>query len=305
VILSTGPLTGDALARRLRRDLGDALYFYDAIAPIVDADTVDRAHVFEGARRGKGDGYLNCALTREEYEAFVAEVRSGKQVVPHSFEEERYFEGCLPIEVMAIRGTDTLRFGPLKPVGFRDAAGGRPWAVVQLRAENRERTAYNLVGFQTRLLYPEQRRIFRMIPALRTAEFLRFGSIHRNTYVDAPRRLGPELELRGRPVVRLAGLLVGVEGYVECAATGFLTALFLARRLRGRTLDPPPATTALGALYGHATRVRAKDEFFRPANIHFGLLPPVAGRGGREARRHRQIERAQHDIGPWLEKVAA
>jgi len=306
VIIATGPLTGDALARRLGGHLGDALYFYDAIAPIVEADTVDREHTFEGTRRGKGDGdYLNCPLSQEEYGAFVAGVRSGRQVVPHAFEEERYFEGCLPIEVMAARGEDTLRFGPMRPIGLRDAEGKRPWAVMQLRAENRERTAYNLVGCQTRLAYPEQERIFRMIPALRRAEFLRHGSIHRNTYVDAPRRLGPELELHGHPDVRLAGLLVGVEGYVECAAMGLLASLFLAGRLRGAPIDPPPPTTALGALHRHVTRTRARDEPFRPANIHFGLLPPVPGRVGRQARRRRQIQRARQDLGPWLEKVAA
>jgi len=305
VIVATGPLTGDALARRLSRALGDALYFYDAIAPIVDAETIDLARTFRASRRGRGEGeYLNCPLSRAEYEALVAEIRAGRQVAPHAFEEERYFEGCLPIEVMAERGGETLRFGPMRPVGLRPDGGESPWAVVQLRPEDREATAYNLVGFQTRLVYPEQQRILRTIPALRNAEFLRMGSIHRNTYVDAPRRLGPELELRGHPDVRLAGLLVGVEGYVECAAMGLLAALFLAGRLRDAPVAPPPPTTALGALYLHVTRMRGEGETFQPANVHFGLLPPLPGRIARDERRRLQIERARRDLGPWLERVA-
>jgi len=306
VIVATGPLTGDALARRLAFTLGDALYFYDAIAPIVDADTIDPGQTFRGMRRGRGEGdYVNCPLTRDEYLALVREIGAGRQVAPHGFEEERYFEGCLPIEVMVARGEETLRFGPLRPVGLRDASGREPWAVVQLRPEDREGTAYNLVGFQTRLAYPDQKRILRMIPALRQAEFFRMGSIHRNTYVDAPRRLGPELELRGLPDVRLAGLLVGVEGYVECAAMGLLAALFIAARLRGGAAEPPPPTTALGALYHHVTRMRGEGEAFQPANIHFGLFPPTGGRIGGEARRRLQIERARQDLEPWLAKVAA
>jgi methylenetetrahydrofolate--tRNA-(uracil-5-)-methyltransferase len=205
---------------------------------------------------------------------------------------------------MAERGLDTLRFGPMRPVGLRPDGGESPWAVVQLRSEDRARTAYNLVGFQTRLAYPEQKRILRMIPALREAEFLRLGSIHRNTYVDAPRRLGPELELRGQPDVRLAGLLVGVEGYVECAAMGLLAAVFLAGRLRGRPVAAPPPTTALGALHQHVTRMRGEGEAFGPANAHFGLLPPVPGRFSREERRLRQVERARADLGPWLVQAA-
>jgi methylenetetrahydrofolate--tRNA-(uracil-5-)-methyltransferase len=304
VIVATGPLTGDALARRLSRTLGEALYFYDAIAPIVDAETIDFGRTFRASRYGKGQGeYLNCPLSHDEYQALVAELRAARQVVPHAFEEERYFEGCLPIEVMAARGPDTLRYGPMRPVGLR-GAGESPWAVVQLRPEDREGTAYNLVGFQTRLAYPEQKRILRIIPALHRAEFLRLGSIHRNTYVDSPRRLGPELELRALPDVRLAGLLVGVEGYVECAAMGLLCALFLAGRLRDAPIAPPPPTTALGALHHHVTRMRGEGEAFQPANIHFGMLPPVRDRAGRDERRRLQLERARRDLGPWLERIA-
>jgi methylenetetrahydrofolate--tRNA-(uracil-5-)-methyltransferase len=216
VIIATGPLTGGALARELSALVGENLYFYDAIAPIVDAETIDWSQTFRASRRdeaGVEGDYVNCPLDREQYYAFVEAVRGGRKVLPHAFEQPRYFEGCLPIEVMADRGADVLAFGPMRPVGLVDPrTGRRPFAVVQLRAENRYGTCFNLVGFQTRLAYPEQKRIFQLIPALARAEFLRFGSIHRNSFVDAPRCLGPELEVRARSNVRLGGLLTGVEG---------------------------------------------------------------------------------------------
>ncbi len=309
VIVATGPLTGDALARLLAREVGaTSLYFYDAIAPIVDADTIDLTRAFRQSRWGKGDGddYLNAPMTHDEYRAFVEAVRDARKISPHAFEEARYFEGCIPIEVMAERGDDVLAFGPMRPVGLVDpASGARPHAVVQLRLENRHRTAYNLVGFQTRMAYPDQKRVFRLIPALREAEFLRFGSIHRNTYLDAPRLLGPELELRARPDVRVAGLLCGVEGYIESCAMGLCAAIFAAARLRGRAQAAPPDTTALGALLSHVTRMRGVGEVFQPANIHFGLLPPLPDRATKRERRLLHAKRAERDIAPWLKAVEA
>jgi len=304
VIIAGGPLVGAGLAREIRRLAGDRFYFYDAIAPIVDAETIDWEHAFRGSRYGKGDAaegdYVNCPLDRAEYRAFVEAVRGGRKVTPHAFEEPRYFEGCLPIEVMAERGDDVLAFGPMKPVGLRAPDGSRPFAVVQLRAEDRYRQSYNLVGFQTRLAYPEQKRIFAMIPALRRAEFLRFGSIHRNAYIESPRLLDEELRLRGRPEVRFAGQITGVEGYIESTAVGLLAALFLAARSRGEVPSPPPETTALGGLYHHLTRPRAAGERFQPMNINFGLLPPLTERTRKRERRALHADRAQAALAPWI-----
>jgi len=319
-IVATGPLTGGRLARQLGELCGRPLYFYDAIAPIVDAETIDRTIAFRASRWGKdtkfaaetsgepeavadaetGD-YLNCPLDRDEYAAFVAAVRAGRKVAPHSFEEARYFEGCLPIEVMADRGLDVLAFGPMRPVGLTDPrTGKRPHAVVQLRPETRHLSAYNLVGFQTRLAYPEQQRIFRMIPGLGGAEFLRMGSIHRNSYVDSPRLLGAELELRGRPSIRLAGQITGVEGYIESTAMGLLAGRFAAARARGTAVAPPPPESAMGALYQHVTRPRAAKEPFEPMNINFGLLPPLAGRAPKRDRRRLYAQRAVAAFGAWV-----
>jgi methylenetetrahydrofolate--tRNA-(uracil-5-)-methyltransferase len=311
VILASGPLTGGALARRIRHLFGgDRLYFYDAIAPIVTAESIDPARSFRASRWGEGDAdeaageagdYINCPMDEAEYRAFVAEVVAGRKVMPHGFEQPKYFEGCLPIEVMAERGEDTLRFGPMRPVGLIDPrTGRRPYAVVQLRPENEYLTAYNLVGFQTRLVYPEQARIFAMIPALRSAEFLRFGAIHRNTYVDAPSLLGPELELRARPSVRLAGLITGVEGYIESCAMGLLAARFAEARLRGAVMAPPPATTALGGLLRHVTAPRGPGQPFSPTNVNFGLLPPLAARHHKRDRKRLVAERALADLDAWL-----
>jgi methylenetetrahydrofolate--tRNA-(uracil-5-)-methyltransferase len=326
-IIATGPLTGGRLARQLGELCGRPLYFYDAIAPIVDAETIDRSIAFRASRWGRdtktaatedadahpdadaaepgadaesGD-YINCPLDRDEYAAFVAAVRAGRKVAPHSFEEARYFEGCLPIEVMADRGLDVLAFGPMRPVGLVDPrTGKRPHAVVQLRPETRHLSAYNLVGFQTRLAYPEQQRIFRMIPGLAAAEFLRMGSIHRNSYVDSPRLLGAELELRTRPTVRLAGQITGVEGYIESTAMGLLAGRFAAARAKGTVAAPPPPESAMGALYVHVTRPRAAREPFEPMNINFGLLPPLAGRAAKRDRRRLYAQRAVAAFGAWV-----
>jgi methylenetetrahydrofolate--tRNA-(uracil-5-)-methyltransferase len=304
VIVAGGPLVGGGLAARIRALCGDRFYFYDAIAPIIEADSIDWAHAFRGSRWGKGsdDGgdYVNCPLDRAEYRAFVDEVRRGQKVTPHAFEEPRYFEGCLPIEVMAERGDEVLAFGPMKPVGLDTDAH----AVVQLRAENRYATCYNLVGFQTRLTYGEQKRVFAMIPALRNAEFVRFGSIHRNSYIESWRLLGPELELRALPHVRLAGQITGVEGYIESTAMGLIAALFTHGQLAGRAVPAPPPTTAFGALYHHLTRRRAPGEPFAPTNINFGLLPPLEGRPKKRERRALHAERASAAMGSWLQAVA-
>jgi methylenetetrahydrofolate--tRNA-(uracil-5-)-methyltransferase len=311
VIVATGPLTEGALGQVIQRELGgDRMYFYDAIAPIVSADSIDWDHAFRGSRWGKeselesagGDtgvgDYVNCPLSKIEYEEFVAAVNAGRKVLPHDFEEPRYFESCMPIEVMAERGAETLRFGPMRPIGLRDPrTGHRPWAVVQLRPENRYLTAYNLVGFQTRLAYPEQQRIFQMIPALRRAEFLRFGSIHRNTYIDAPARLGPAFELRDRPNVRFAGLLTGVEGYIESCAMGLVVAWLLAGRA-----SPPPPTTMMGGLYHHVTAPRERNYKYGPTNVNYGLLPPLPGTR-KDNRKQRMAERARADFDAWLAKA--
>jgi len=227
-------------------------------------------------------------------------VRAGDKVPPHAFEEPRYFEGCLPIEVMADRGDDVLAFGPMKPVGLDTDA----YAVVQLRAENRYATSFNLVGFQTRLTYPEQKRIFALIPALQKAEFLRFGSIHRNSYIESWRLLGAELELKAEPHVRLAGQITGVEGYIESTAMGLLAALFLHGRTVGKPVPAPPPTTAFGALYHHLMRQRAPMEPFQPTNINFGLLPPLDARAKKRERRALHAARAEAALGPWLSAVA-
>lgn len=313
-ILAGGPLVDGGAAREVRRLCGDRLYFYDAIAPIVDAETLDWDLCFRGSRYAdraepgaepEGD-YINCPMNRDEYHAFVDALLAGRKVMPHRFEEPRYFEGCLPIEVMAERGRDTLAFGPMKPVGLFDPrpGAGRPHAVVQLRAENRYGTAYNLVGFQTRLAYPDQKRIFAMIPAMHRAEFLRFGSIHRNSYVEAHKVLDEALALRGRPNVHLAGQITGVEGYIESTAMGLLVALFVLARQRGRDIAPPPPTTALGALYHHVLHPREAGEPYVPMNINFGLFPqledPRARRAGKGGRRVMHAERAQRELPAWL-----
>ncbi|MBI4510599.1 MAG: methylenetetrahydrofolate--tRNA-(uracil(54)-C(5))-methyltransferase (FADH(2)-oxidizing) TrmFO [Deltaproteobacteria bacterium] len=315
VIVATGPLTGGALAEEVRAALGgDRLYFYDAIAPIVDAETIDWNHAFrqsrwdsrkvdEGVGLPAGD-YVNCPLSRDQYHAFVREIRAGRKISPHGFEEPKYFEGCLPIEVMADRGEDVLAFGPMRPIGLiNPKTGSRPFAVVQLRPENRYFTAYNMVGFQTRLAYPEQKRVFRLVPALREAEFLRYGSIHRNSYIDSPRLLGPELELLSRPNVRFAGQITGVEGYIESCAMGLLAAVFLAARQRGTRATAPPATTALGGLYRHVRAPRQPEERFSPTNINFGLLPPADATVRKKDRRAWMTARAERDLVPWLEEV--
>ncbi|MEY4576427.1 MAG: hypothetical protein RL701_1130 [Pseudomonadota bacterium] len=304
LVLATGPLTGDALASDLARVIGaEHLAYYDSIAPIVAADSIDWDRVFRASRYDKGgdEAYVNCPFERDEYDAFVAALLAAEKVAPRAFEEVRYFEGCLPIEVMAERGLRTLAFGPMKPVGLVDPrTGRRPYAVVQLRCEDAGQTAYNLVGFQTRMTQPEQRRVLGMIPGLANAKYERYGTVHRNTFVDAPRVLGDDLALRALPGVYVAGQLSGVEGYVESAACGLWVGLLLAGQLTGTPLPTPPATTALGALLSH---LRRPDARFQPSNVVFSMFPEMAAPKGRRGKRERHLalaERALTDLDPWL-----
>ena len=300
VIVTAGPLAGKDLAADLARTVGeDSLAFYDAIAPIVATDSVNTNVAFWASRYAPEDkDYLNCPLSEDEYRRFVQELVAGEKVEAREFEKETHFEGCLPIEVMAERGEMTLAFGPLKPVGLIDPrTGQQPFAVVQLRTENLEKTAMNMVGFQTKLKYPEQKRIFAMIPGLEEAEFLRLGSIHRNTYVRAPEVLGPRLELLARPNVHLAGQISGVEGYLESAATGLWLGLFLAGRV-----DTPPVETALGALLGH---LRTPTKNFQPSNVHFGLMPALNRKAPKKKRKELYAARAREVWTGWLQSQDA
>jgi methylenetetrahydrofolate--tRNA-(uracil-5-)-methyltransferase len=302
VIIATGPLTSDALADSLSRMTGDRLYFYDAIAPIVSADSLDMTKVFAASRYGKGDGddYLNCPFNDEEYSRFVAELVSAEKVPARDFEKMIHFEGCMPIEEMAARGVDTLRFGPMKPVGLIDPATGyEPHAVIQLRAENREKNMYNLVGFQTKLTWPEQRRIFRMIPGLEQAEFVRLGSLHRNTFINSPLLLLPTQQLRSDMRIFFAGQITGVEGYVESAASGLLAGISAARLLQEQQPLVPPPETALGALMAHITNADARH--FQPMNVNYGLFPELPGKVKKKERRQKLAERALSALDEWRE----
>jgi methylenetetrahydrofolate--tRNA-(uracil-5-)-methyltransferase len=303
VVFATGPLTSEALTAALARFTGEKLYFYDAIAPIVAGDSIDLSIAFRASRYGKGDGadYLNLPLTKDEYLRFVHELRAGQKVTPHAFEEPKYFEGCLPVEVMAERGDQVLAFGPMKPVGLTDPRTGRwPHAVVQLRMEDRAGTAWNLVGFQTRLTWPEQKRIFGMLPGLANAEWIRMGQIHRNTFLDSPRLLSRELALIAEPRLFFAGQITGVEGYVESTACGYLTALAVHARRTGTTFAPPPATTALGALYRHVTgEAHPPGAPYQPTNVVFALFPPVPGRLNKGQKRQAYAARGRVDFDAW------
>jgi len=305
-LLASGPLTAGPLADWLAGSTGsDRLHFYDAIAPIVSAQSLDRSVIFSASRREQGEGdYLNVPLDEPGYRALVEGLKSAEQVRPHSFEDARYFQACQPIERLAGQGDDTLAFGTMRPVGLVDPrTGRRPFAVIQLRREDAAGTAYNLVGCQTRMKQAEQRRVFRALPGLGGAEFLRYGSVHRNTYVDGPRVLQPDLSLKAETGLFLAGTLCGAEGYVEAMATGGLAALFIDARERGRALEPPPLTTALGALLAHVTgRIEGAAADFSPSNFHFGLVPPLDApvKGGRRARREAMFARALEDLESWL-----
>ena len=284
-IVATGPLTSDALAERIRARLGvDSLAFYDAIAPVISVESIDQSVAFRASRWGKetmadagADGaYLNCAFTRDEYNAFIDALTTADQFTAHEFDAVPYFEGCMPVEEMARRGRESLRFGPMKPVGLQDPrSNSRPWAVAQLRMEDRGGRMWNLVGFQTRLRIPEQQRVFRLIPGLADAEFLRFGSIHRNSYINAPATLTPHLSLRDAPQTLFAGQITGVEGYTESSATGLLAGINLARMLSGDAPVVPPPSTMMGALYRYLRE--ADPRHFQPMNANFGLLDELDG----------------------------
>lgn len=300
VIVATGPLTSDALAGVLARLTGvEHLYFYDAISPIIDAESIDFEKVFRASRYEDCEGdYLNCPLEKEGYEDFWRALTEARDVPLRSFEEAKCFEGCLPIEVMARRGIQTLTFGPMKPVGLIDPrTGRRPHAVVQLRSENRAMTLFNMVGFQTKLTWPEQRRIFRMIPGLEQAEFVRYGSIHRNTFINGPALLNDMLQLRGYENILFAGQITGVEGYIESAAMGLLAGLNTAALAAGVEITAPPETTAIGALLHHVTR--AKSNIFQPMNVNFGLFMPLAHRTTKKDRGRAYAERALSDLHAW------
>jgi methylenetetrahydrofolate--tRNA-(uracil-5-)-methyltransferase len=305
VVVASGPLTSDALSESIRRTCGqEHLYFYDAISPIVDGESIDRSKMFRASRYGHGAGdetsggdYLNCPMERETYDRFYEALLAAETVPLHAFEDTCFFEGCLPIEEMARRGRDTLRFGPMKPVGLRDPhTGNAPHAVVQLRQEDLMETSYNLVGFQNRMTFPDQRRVLRLIPGLEDATFLRLGQIHRNTYIDAPRILGPTLALRLRPDLYFAGQLAGTEGYVENIATGLVGGINAGRRHRNLPEWTPPRETAMGALIRYVT---TPQKHFAPMNINFGLLPPIEGsrRSGKTDRQKRIAERALSRLG--------
>ena len=275
VVIASGPLTSDALADAIAKKLGaQYLGFYDAVAPIVDADSIDYDKAFFASRYGKGDptDYLNCPLNREEYDAFVEELVNARTAELHNYDKKEVFEACMPVEVMAKRGKDTLRYGPMRPVGLRDKDGNRPYAVVQLRKENEAATMYNLVGFQTNLAFPEQRRVFGMIPALANAEFLRYGVMHRNTFINAPELLTAGFLLKNDRKTAFAGQMTGVEGYVESIASGLIAALNLYAETCGQEEIIFPATTICGQLQRH---VSAKTEDYQPMNANFGLLPPT------------------------------
>jgi len=301
VIIATGPLTSPALFEKLSELLGqECLYFYDALSPIIDAHSIDMDKTFFASRYGKGGAdYLNCGMSREQYEAFVEELQKAEKVPFKEFEKPKYFEGCLPIEVLADRGPQTLAFGPLKPVGLNHPeTHERYHAVVQLRKENKEGTAYNLVGFQTKLMYPEQRRIFSMIPGLENAEFFRLGAIHRNTFINAPELLNGDLSLKSHANIFFAGQIVGVEGYVESSAMGLVASLSAMARLKGTALIPPPEETAIGALLNY---VAGKEGNYQPMNINFGLFSGPEMRIRDKKKRNQSIfRRALERQEKWL-----
>ena len=298
VVIASGPLTSDLLADAIAARLGggNTLNFFDAAAPLVSYDSVDMNSAYFASRYDKGTpDYINCPMTREEYLAFWQALTTAQEAEVHGFEDKNVFEGCMPVEVMARRGEDTLRFGPLKPRGLIDPRTGKePYAVVQLRRDNADGSIYNLVGFQTHLKWPEQRRVFTMIPALRDAQFLRYGVMHRNTYLDSPRLLDRYYRLKSDPRIVFAGQMTGVEGYVESCASGFLAGVELARRLNGQTPVDFPAETAIGALGLYVSNGSVGD--FQPMNINFGIIPPLDHRVKGKRNKNAELSRRSLDI---------
>ena len=298
-VLATGPLTSEALAGRLEELLGgEHLYFYDAIAPIVDGQSLDHSVMFWASRYGKGgDDYLNALMDRDQYLAFHQAIVEAEVLPLHDFEQNLFFEGCLPIEEMARRGVDTLRFGPMKPIGLTAPDGSKGYAAVQLRRESLADDQLNLVGFQSRMKWGEQKRVLGMIPGFEKARFVRLGQIHRNTFINSPRHLDRFYRLKDRPQLRLAGQITGVEGYLESAATGLVNALYLALERRGEAAEPLPDTTAFGALARHL--VDSGEKNFQPANVNYGLFPDLPRRLPRKQRRQAYAERAGADLAAW------
>ena len=295
LVIATGPLTADAFAESIQGLVGrKSFHFYDAVAPIVYRDSIDMGIAFMSSRYNRGgNDYINCPLERDEYERFFAELTAADRLTPREFEDERVFESCMPIEALALRGPKTLLFGPMRPVGLIDPrTGKRPYAAVQLRRENREDTLYNIVGFQTRLSFPDQKRVFRIIPGLERAEFARLGKLHRNSFINSPALLSSTLQLRRDPSIFLAGQITGVEGYCESSATGIIAGINAARMLKGKKPVSPPKTTMIGALLGHIAE--ASPEAFQPMNANFGLLPAM-GKNGRGAK----AEVALKDFTEW------
>jgi methylenetetrahydrofolate--tRNA-(uracil-5-)-methyltransferase len=306
IVIAAGPLAGEGLAESLSAVIveegGQGLYFYDAIAPVVTADSIDMDIAFWGSRWNPEEhDYLNLPMDEAEYHTLVEAMLAADKVKPRDFEKEIHFEGCMPVEALAERGPMTLAFGPLKPVGLTNThKEEQPFAVLQLRIENAAKTAFNLVGCQTKMTYPEQKRVFRMIPGLEKAEFERLGSIHRNTYVNAPRVLNEALELKKRPGVHLAGQITGVEGYVESAACGLWLGMLLAGEAKGAAPKTPPRETALGALLGH---LREPVDNFQPSNVIFGLMPPLNVKAKKRRRKELHAERAKASFAQWVKGV--
>lgn len=309
-IIATGPLTSGALAHSIRAETGaDALAFFDAIAPIVYAESIDMSVAWLQSRYDKGEteeeqrAYINCPMDKAQYEAFIDALLAADKTEFHEGETAGYFDGCLPIEVMAERGRETLRFGPMKPVGLTNPhSDKKPYAVVQLRRDNKLGTLYNIVGFQTKMKYGAQTAVFKMIPGLETASFARLGGIHRNTFLNSPTLLDDQMRLKSRPNIRFAGQVTGVEGYVESAAMGLLAGRMAAAEMLGRTLPPPPPETAMGALVTHITG-GAEAKTFQPMNVNFGLFPPIDAKGGRRGRKDRYkayTDRAKDAFQAWL-----
>ncbi len=305
VIFATGPLTSEALADKLLALLGGKadLHFYDAAAPIVTMESVDMDHAFFASRYGKGSAdYVNCPMTKEEYEAFHRELASAREAPVHGFEDSGVFEGCMPVEVMARRGVDTLRYGPLKPRGITDPATGRePYAVVQLRRDNFEGSLYNIVGFQTHLTFGEQKRVFSMIPALHDAEYVRYGVMHRNTYIDSPRHLDGQYRWKAQPRIRFAGQVTGVEGYVESAASGLLCGIQTARELLGKEPLDFTRRTAIGALAAYVSDPGVAD--FQPMNVNFGIIEPLDHRVRGKRNKNAELSRRALDVIAGLDKA--
>ncbi len=301
-VIATGPLTDEALAADLQKHFGDEfLYFFDAIAPIIDADSINKDIAWKADRYDKGTpDYYNCPLDKEQYFNFVEEIKNARKIEPKHFETTDFFEGCMPIEAMIDRGIQTLRFGPMKPVGLTNPKTGRyPFAAVQLRQDNKEATAYNIVGFQTRMAYGEQTRIFRMIPGLENAEFLKLGSIHRNMYINSPKRLNKDLSSKNDPWLFFAGQITGVEGYFESTCIGLLVANFIEQKMNDKVFAPPPRASAMGSLL-EAITDPFREKNFQPTNINFALIPPWPEEiKDKKEKKQKQIERARSELSAW------